>query len=101
SWAWLQARCRACGMAISARYPLVEAASGGLAVLAVLRFGPTLHAGIVFAFTAALLLITFVDLDHRFIPDEVSLPGIVVGLVASFLPEGVAPLHALAGVLVG
>ena len=101
SWAWLQARCRACGVAISARYPLVEAASGGLAVLAVLRFGATLHAGIVFAFTAALLLITFVDLDHRFIPDEVSLPGIVIGLAASFLPEGIAPLDALAGVLVG
>ena len=101
SWAWLQARCRACGVAISARYPFVEAASGGLAVLAVLRFGTTLHAGIVFAFTAALLLITFVDFDHRFIPDEVSLPGILVGLAASFLPEGVTPLDALVGVLVG
>src|SRR2546426_10056124 len=49
SWAWLRARCRACGVTISARYPLVEAATGGLAVLALLRFGATLYAGVPFA----------------------------------------------------
>src|SRR5213593_2210993 len=49
SWAWLQARCRACGATISPRYPLVEAASGGLAVLALLRFGTTVQAAIAFA----------------------------------------------------
>ena len=101
SWAWLRARCRACGVTISARYPLVEAATGGLAVLALLRFDATLYAGIAFAFTAALLLVTFVDLDHRFIPDEVSLPGILVGLAATYLPGGIALTDALAGVLIG
>jgi leader peptidase (prepilin peptidase)/N-methyltransferase len=101
SWAWLGARCRACRARIPARYPLVEALTGGLAVLALARFGPTAAAGVAFGFTAALLLITFIDLDHRFIPDEVSLPGIVVGLAAAFLPGGVAPLDALAGALLG
>jgi leader peptidase (prepilin peptidase)/N-methyltransferase len=102
SWAWLRARCRSCQAPISARYPLVEAATGGLAVLAFARFGPTPIAAVAFAFTAALLLITFIDLDHRFIPDEVSLPGIVIGLAASFVPGWpVHPTDALFGVLLG
>src|SRR5439155_15800883 len=65
------------------------------------RFGATPAAAVAFAFSAALLLITFIDLDHRFIPDEVSLPGVVVGLASAFLPGRVAPLDALLGVLVG
>ena len=101
SWAWLGARCRACGASIPARYPLVEAATGGLALLALVHFGATPEAAVVFAFSAALLLITFIDLDHRFIPDEVSLPGILVGLASSFLPGRVGPVDALLGVLVG
>lgn len=101
SWAWLGARCRACRTSIPARYPLVEAATGGLAVLALVHFGLTASAAVAFLFTAALLLITFIDLDHRFIPDEVSLPGIAVGLAASFLPGGIAPLDALGGVVLG
>ena len=101
SWAWLRARCRACGAPIPGRYPLVEAGTGGLAVLALLRFGATPAGLVAFAFTAALLLVTFIDLDHRFIPDEVSLPGVVVGLAAAFLPGGVTPLDAFGGVLLG
>jgi leader peptidase (prepilin peptidase)/N-methyltransferase len=101
SWAWLGARCRGCRTRIPVRYPLVEAATGGLALLALLRFGLTPWALLVFAFSAALLLITFIDLDHLFIPDEVSLPGIAVGLGASFLTGGVGPVNALVGALVG
>src|SRR6059036_2291677 len=98
SWAWLGARCRACRAHIPARYPLVEAATGGLALVALARFGATPAAAVAFAFSAALLLITFIDLDHRFIPDEVSLPGVVVGLASAFLPGRIAPADALLGV---
>jgi leader peptidase (prepilin peptidase) / N-methyltransferase len=101
SWAWLGARCRTCGTHIAARYPLVEGATGGLALLALARFGLTPWAAVVFAFTAALLLITFIDLDHQFIPDEVSLPGIAVGLATSFVAGGVGPIDAALGALLG
>ena len=101
SWAWLRARCSACGSSIPARYVIVEAATAALAVLALLVFGPTLRAAVAFAFTAALLLITFIDLDHLFIPDEVSLPGIVVGLAASVATGAPTPLEALLGAALG
>src|SRR5215510_2521080 len=56
SWAWLRARCRACHAPIPGRYPLVEAGTGALAVLALLGFGATPAAAVAFVFTAALLL---------------------------------------------
>jgi leader peptidase (prepilin peptidase)/N-methyltransferase len=101
SWLWLGARCRSCRASISPRYPLVEIAGGGLGVGALAGFGPTPIAAVVFAFTAALLLITFIDLDHRFIPDEVSLPGIVAGLASSLLDGWTSSVDALLGTLVG
>jgi leader peptidase (prepilin peptidase) / N-methyltransferase len=101
SWLVLAARCRTCNTAIPARYPLVEAATGGLAVLALAHFGPTPAALVAFAFTAALLLVTFIDLDHKIIPDEISKPGIAIGLAASFLPGHPAPLDAVVGAVAG
>ena len=101
SWLWLAARCRRCRAPIAARYPFVELATGALAVLAIVAFGPGARALVAFAFSAALLLITFIDIDHRFIPDEVSLPGIVVGLAASFLPGPPTPLDAAIGAALG
>src|SRR5262245_58071460 len=59
SWLWLRARCRTCGAAISARYPLVEVVTGALAVVALVTYGATPFAAVAFAFTAALVLITF------------------------------------------
>jgi leader peptidase (prepilin peptidase)/N-methyltransferase len=101
SWLWLGARCRRCRGRISVRYPLVEAATGALAVLALATFGPTPRALVVFAFTAALLLVTAIDLDHLFIPDEVSLPGILLGLGAALLPDGIGLADAVLGVVLG
>ena len=101
SWALLRARCRGCQTPISARYPLVEALTGGLAILALARFGPEPLTLALFVFTAALVLITFIDIDHRFIPDEVSLPGIAVGLAVSLLPGGIGIWNAALGALLG
>ena len=101
SWLLLRARCRRCGQQIAVRYPMVEAVAGALAVLALVNLGPTAQGLSAFAFTAALLLITFIDLDHLFIPDEVSLPGIVIGLLISLLPGGITLADAFGGVMLG
>jgi len=101
SWLLLRGRCRACRASIAARYPFVELATGGLAVLALAVFGPTAQAAVAFAFTASLLLITFIDLDHQIIPDEVSLPGIVVGLAVSALPSGIGLADSAIGAVLG
>lgn len=48
-------------------------------------------------FVAALLAITFIDIDHRIIPDVISLPGIFVGILGSFFGSKVGPLASIAG----
>jgi leader peptidase (prepilin peptidase)/N-methyltransferase len=101
SWVVLHGRCRNCQAPIASRYPLVEAAAGALAVVALWRLGVTAPALLAFVFTAALLLITFIDFDHFFIPDEVSLPGILVGLAASLLPGGITLVDSLLGTVLG
>ena len=101
SWLVLRARCRTCRTPIAARYPLVEALTGALAVAAIARFGLTPQAVVAFVFAAALVLVTFVDLDHLFIPDEVSLPGILVGLGVAALPGGIGVVDAGIGALLG
>ncbi len=101
SWLILRGRCRDCGTSISARYPLVELISGAFAVMTVARFGFGWHGLIVYLLVAALLVVTFIDLDHRIIPDVITLPGIPVGLAASFGLTDLTPLDSLLGILAG
>jgi leader peptidase (prepilin peptidase)/N-methyltransferase len=75
---------------------------GGLFALATfLKFGLTVEALIYFAFIASLLVITFIDLDHRIIPDVITLPGIPICFAASFAIPTVTYRDALIGILVG
>jgi leader peptidase (prepilin peptidase)/N-methyltransferase len=101
SYVLLRGRCRACATRISPLYPTVELLTGALAVALWMRLGTTVAFAGYFAFTAALVTITFIDLDHRIIPDVISLPGIAVGLAVSFVSPLVTPLGALLGALVG
>jgi leader peptidase (prepilin peptidase) / N-methyltransferase len=97
SWLLLRGRCRDCRAPISPRYPAVEAANGLLwLALAALR-GPRLQTLVAMVLVTALLVLTLVDLAHQLLPDRVTLPGIVLGLGASFLPGSpLPPLEAAA-----
>jgi leader peptidase (prepilin peptidase)/N-methyltransferase len=100
SWLLLQGKCRTCKKKISPRYVLVEILTGCLAAALMWRFGLQPITLILFVFSAALVVITFIDLDHRIIPDVISLPGIPLGFLASgFFSIGF--LNAGIGVLVG
>jgi leader peptidase (prepilin peptidase)/N-methyltransferase len=82
-WLWLRGRCAACRAPISARYPAVELAAGGLAVLMAWRFGATGAAMAAMVFAWALLALTFIDLDTQLLPDDITLPLLWLGLVAN------------------
>jgi leader peptidase (prepilin peptidase)/N-methyltransferase len=101
SYLILRGQCRDCGTRISPRYPLVELLSGGFAAMTAARFGAGWEGLIMFALVASFLVITFIDLDHRIIPDVISLPGIGLGLAASFLPGMLTPVDSLIGLLAG
>ena len=101
----LRGRCRDCGGKISWRYPLVELITALLALLLFLKFSLTLSFLIFFIFTAVLIVITFIDLDHQIIPDILNLPGIpIFFLAAIFLLDRqwkIPWLEALLGLLIG
>lgn len=97
----LRGRCRGCGMRISIQYPLVELLNGLLTLALFLRFGPTLLFLALFLFCSALVVITFIDIEHQIIPDEISLSGIVAGFVFSFFLPGHSWLDSLLGILLG
>ena len=95
---------------ISPRYFFVELLMGCLTVGLHYQFGFSLAFLASFIFVAALIVISFIDLDVRIVPDVISLPGIVAGLLFSVVARYVvndpfelipSPLSALIGVLVG
>jgi len=101
SFAVLRGRCRACGMAISRRYPIVEAATSFLFALAYLVLGATPEFLVAAVLLAALVAITAIDLAHQIIPDVITLPGIVLGVVVNLATGRVTWIESLAGIAVG
>lgn len=105
SFLLLRGKCRSCGAKISWRYPIVELLTALLFLAFVHQFGITLLTAVYLVFVGALIAISFIDLDHRIIPNTISLPGIAVGIVVSFfLPLPVAAIHwygAFLGAIVG
>jgi leader peptidase (prepilin peptidase) / N-methyltransferase len=92
SYLVLGGRCRSCKKKISARYPIVEGLSGLLSVLLYLKFGLTVEWAIFFAFCAALIVLALIDLDHRILPDPITLNGIWLGIVVSVYLAQPSPL---------
>jgi leader peptidase (prepilin peptidase)/N-methyltransferase len=101
SYLLLRGRCRRCGGPISPRYPLVEAATALLFVASLLRFGAGPRGWIGGLFLGLLLALAAIDVEHLLLPDALTLPGILAGLVLQpWLPETTL-LDAVVGCLAG
>jgi leader peptidase (prepilin peptidase) / N-methyltransferase len=90
TWLALRGRCNNCRAPISPRYFIVELLTGTAFLACWLHFGnrdhplPSMPVALVYAiFLAGLICATFIDFEHFIIPDEITLGGIVVGVVAS------------------
>ncbi|MBW2593337.1 MAG: prepilin peptidase [Deltaproteobacteria bacterium] len=101
SYLILRGKCRHCHTHIPWRYPLVELITGLFAVCVFLKFGPQPQTLIYFLFIAGLLVISFIDIDHKIIPDIISLPGIPIGFAAAFILPDVSYTNSLTGILIG
>jgi leader peptidase (prepilin peptidase)/N-methyltransferase len=81
SYLVLGGRCSRCGQVISLRYPLVELTNALLWVLAAWRVGPSATLPILLPFLSAMLVLFFTDWDHQLLPDRITLPLALTGLV--------------------
>jgi leader peptidase (prepilin peptidase)/N-methyltransferase len=102
SWLLLRGHCRACAEPISVRYPLVELATGLLCIGAVLAGETT--ADVVLGIVLILLVvpIALIDLEHRIIPNRLTLLGAVLAIVlgTALDPSG-EPARLIAGAAAG
>jgi leader peptidase (prepilin peptidase) / N-methyltransferase len=100
SYAWLRGRCRTCRMPISVRYPIIEAITAAMFALGWWYYGPgpTLASHLIFG--CALIVLFAIDLEHHLLPNVITLPGIVIGLMLSFVADP-GWRASLLGILVG
>jgi len=98
SWLWLRARCRSCGEHISARYPLVELTCLATFAAVVLARGVEPELALLLPFTALLIAVAGIDLEHRIIPNKLVVPALAYGLVVgSVIDIGAMPERLAAG----
>ncbi len=102
SWFALRGRCRRCGTPISVQYPLVELASALLAVVVLVELGPGWPAAAAIVFSWMLLAGAVIDLRTTLLPDDITLPLLWLGLLASVAGLGFAtPVDAIIGAALG
>jgi len=111
SYLLLRGRCRFCGVQFSPRYLLVEALTGALSALICWKFAvdvPALEPGVraaryalYFGFTGVLLVLSFIDLDTKRLPDAITLPSIPIFFVAAFAAHDVPWLPRAIGAAAG
>jgi leader peptidase (prepilin peptidase) / N-methyltransferase len=83
SYILLSGRCRSCGKGISFRYFIVEFLTASLFLLIYMRFGLSYDFFFYMMLACCLIVATFVDIQHRIIPDEISIGGMILGFVLS------------------
>ena len=101
SFLWLRGRCRNCHTSIWLRYPIMELVNGLGYLLMVWRFGITWPTVIYAGLFSVFLVVTWIDWDHKIIPDVITLPGIVIGFVCASLLLPTGWMNSLIGILVG
>ena len=100
AWMALGGRCRTCRTRVSVMYPIVELVTGALFVGAYLLYGVTPLMFVRTAFGCAMIVLFVIDLQHRILPNVITVTGVPIGFVLSlFLPPGW--WESLLGLLIG
>ena len=104
SYLFLRGRCHECKTPISIRYPLIEILSAGLVAVVAWKFGVSLQAGMAMLLTWGLISLSFIDYDHQYLPDNITLPflwlGLLLNLNGLFVDLTSAVIGAMAGYLI-
>ena len=101
SYLWLKGRCGKCHASIPLRSPVVEILTGLIAFCLFLKFGITIEGNIFFLFICALLVITFIDIDHRIIPDSITYTYIILSLFSIPFLNDMTYKQSILGILIG
>ena len=101
SWLILKGKCASCSNPISARYPAVELITAILSLIVAYSFGATEQALLYIFVTWILVALTFIDIDHMLLPDQLTLPLLWLALIASVLGYTITPTDSIIGAACG
>lgn len=101
SWLLLKGKCASCSTSISIRYPLVELLTAVLSAVVVYKFGFSLQAGFGLLLTWVLVALSFIDFDHKLLPDDIVIPVLWLGLALSLIPVFATPVESVIGTIIG
>jgi leader peptidase (prepilin peptidase)/N-methyltransferase len=101
SYLFLRGKCAGCRVAISSRYPIVEAISGILSAYAAWHFGFGLAGLAAIVFVWAMIALTFIDFDTQLLPDNITLPLLWLGLLLNLNGAYTSLPNAVIGAIVG
>lgn len=93
--------CLGCGAPLPIRSVVVELLTPAIFVGLLWRYGPSVHLGLLALYTAILILVTVIDLEHRIVPNAVMVPAILLAMVGAFFNEDMTYRRALLGGAVG
>lgn len=101
SYLVLRGRCKQCRTPISLRYPALELLTAAMFAIVAWRFGFGWEAGAAMVLTGCLISLTFIDIDHQLLPDNITLPllwlGLLVNLAGLFTDSQSSVIGAMAG----
>ena len=98
---FLRGKCASCGAKFSLRYPFVELLTAVLFVLVAANYGMSWTTLEYLILVLGLVIGSMIDLDHMILPDEITLGGLVIGLIGAALNPERGFVEALLGVLIG
>ncbi|MGO3850707.1 MAG: prepilin peptidase [Pseudoalteromonas prydzensis] len=101
SWLLLKGRCASCSNPISIRYPIVEMLTAILSLIVAYIFGATEQALLYILITWVLVALTFIDIDHMLLPDQLTLPLVWLALIAAVMGITISPTDAIIGAACG
>ena len=101
SWLILKGKCASCSNPISIRYPAIEAITALISLVVAYTFGATEQALLYIVITWALVALTFIDIDHMLLPDQLTLPLVWLALIAAVAGITITPSDAIMGAAFG
>lgn len=101
SYLLLRGKCRSCQTHISLQYPLVEALTAVLCMIIAWNFGVTWQTFAGCFLTCVLIVQSGIDLEHKIIPDEITMPTLWLGILISIWSLYVTSTDAIIGAIAG
>ncbi|KPH96608.1 methyltransferase [Pseudoalteromonas porphyrae] len=101
SWLFLRGRCGSCSNPISVRYPIIEMLTAVMSLIVAYTFGVTEQAALYIFITWVLVALTFIDIDHMLLPDQLTLPLVWLALIAAVMEITISPADAIIGAACG